>query len=228
MGIWNIILATLYIAVLGVLIALPIGIGSSLFLACMVSKKIRDIIKPFIDILAGIPSVIYGFIGLIVIVKSLEKLGRTSGESVLAGGILLSIMVLPFIISICEESMSKLYIEYEIVSKSLGVSKYYFISEIVLPNSIKSIIISTVLAFGRALGETMAVMMVIGNAPIFPTLFGKAQTISSLIALEMGMVEVGSPHYNALFASGVVLMGLLLMINILINIFKYKLMGDKI
>ena len=137
-------------------------------------------------------------------------------------------MVLPFIISICEESMSKLYIEYEIVSKSLGVSKYYFISEIVLPNSIKSIIISTVLAFGRALGETMAVMMVIGNAPIFPTLFGKAQTISSLIALEMGMVEVGSPHYNALFASGVVLMGLLLMINILINIFKYKLMGDKI
>ena len=162
-------------------------------------KKIRDIIKPFIDILAGIPSVIYGFIGLIVIVKSLEKLGRTSGESVLAGGILLSIMVLPFIISICEESMSKLYIEYEIVSKSLGVSKYYFISEIVLPNSIKSIIISTVLAFGRALGETMAVMMVIGNAPIFPTLFGKAQTISSLIALEMGMVEVGSPHYNALF-----------------------------
>ncbi|WP_294703731.1 phosphate ABC transporter permease subunit PstC [uncultured Fusobacterium sp.] len=228
MGIWNIILATIYIAVLGVLIALPIGIGSSLFLACMVSKKIRDIIKPFIDILAGIPSVIYGFIGLIVIVKSLEKLGRTSGESVLAGGILLSIMVLPFIISICEESMSKLYIEYEIVSKSLGVSKYYFISEIVLPNSIKSIIISTVLAFGRALGETMAVMMVIGNAPIFPTLFGKAQTISSLIALEMGMVEVGSPHYNALFASGVVLMGLLLMINILINIFKYKLMGDKI
>lgn len=228
MGIWNIIVATLYISIVGVVIALPIGVGSSIFLSCIVPKKIRELIKPMVDILAGIPSVIYGFIGLVVIVKIFERLGRASGESVLAGGILLSIMVLPFMINVCVESMSKLYIKYESVSAVLGVSKQYFISELILPNSIKSIVLAVILSLGRALGETMAVMMVIGNAPIFPTLLGKAQTISSLIALEMGMVEMGSLHYNALFASGVVLMAMLLIINIVINIIHYKIIGDEI
>lgn len=228
MGIWNIIVATLYISIVGVVIALPIGVGSSIFLSCIVPKKIRELIKPMVDILAGIPSVIYGFIGLVVIVKIFERLGRASGESVLAGGILLSIMVLPFMINVCVESMSKLYIKYESVSAVLGVSKQYFISELILPNSIKSIVLAVILSLGRALGETMAVMMVIGNAPIFPTLLGKAQTISSLIALEMGMVEMGSIHYNALFASGVVLMAMLLIINIVINIIHYKIIGDEI
>lgn len=228
MGIWNIMIATIYISIVGVMIALPIGVGSSIFLSCIVSTKVREAIKPSIDILAGIPSVIYGFIGLVVIVKMFEKLGRASGESVLAGGILLSIMVLPFMINICVESMSRLYIKYEEVSSVLGVSKQYFISELILPNSIRSIVLAIILSLGRALGETMAVMMVIGNAPIFPTLFGKAQTISSLIALEMGMVEMGSLHYNALFASGVVLMIMLLIINIVINIFHHKIIGDEI
>lgn len=228
MGIWNIIVATLYISIVGVVIALPIGVGSSIFLSCIVPKKIREFTRPMVDILAGIPSVIYGFIGLVVIVKIFERLGRASGESVLAGGILLSIMVLPFMINVCVESMSKLYIKYESVSAVLGVSKQYFISELILPNSIKSIVLAVILSLGRALGETMAVMMVIGNAPIFPTLLGKAQTISSLIALEMGMVEMGSIHYNALFASGVVLMAMLLIINIVINIIHYKIIGDEI
>lgn len=228
MGIFNIIAATVYVAAAGVIISLPVGVGTSIFLSCIISEKTKNIIKPFIDMLAGIPSVIYGFIGLVTIVKFFEKLGRSSGESVLSGGILLSIMVLPFMVGTCEETMYKIRKKYEISSKALGVSKWYMISGLILPSSYKSIFVAVVLALARALGETMAVMMVIGNAPVFPKLLGKAQTISSLIALEMGMVEVGSLHYNGLFASGLVLMILIFLINGSINYFRKKFTGDSL
>ena len=228
MGIFNIIAATIYVAAAGVIISLPIGVGTSIFLSCVVSEKIKNIIKPYIDLLAGIPSVIYGFMGLVIIVKFFEKMGRSSGESVLSGGILLSVMVLPFMVGTCEETMCKIRKKYENSSKVLGISKWYMISELILPASYKSIFAAVILALGRALGETMAVMMVIGNAPIFPKLLGKAQTISSLIALEMGMVEIGSLHYNGLFASGLVLMILIFLINVSINYFKKKFIGDNL
>ena len=167
---------------------------------------------------------IYGFIGLLVLVKFLEiKFEFPTGESVLAGGIVLSIMMLPFIISTCEESMEKVYAEYSGYSNALGVSKSYMIRKIVLPNSKRSILASIVLALVRGMGETMAVMMVIGNAPIMPKMLGKCQTIPSLIALEMGMAEVGSLHYHGLYASGFVLMMILLIINIILYIIKRKL-----
>lgn len=228
MGIFNIILATVYVAFMGTVIALPAAVGCSIFLSCVLSEKIKNIIKPYIDILAGVPSVIYGFMGLVIIVKFFEKLGRASGESVLSGGILLAVMVLPFMIDTCEETMSAVKKKYEKSSKALGVSKWYMVSELILPVSAKSIFIALVLAVGRALGETMAVMMVIGNAPVFPHLLGKSQTISSLIALEMGMVEIGSLHYNALFASGLVLMIIILAVNIFVNFFRKKFIGDEI
>lgn len=226
MGIFNIIVGTIYVGMVGVVIALPFGIGVSIFLSCITSLKIRKFFKSAIDLLAGIPSVIYGFMGLIIVVKIFENFGRSSGESVLAGGIVLAIMLLPFMVSVLEETMTKLINKYEKESISLGVSKQYLVSELVLPLSIKSLVVALVLSFARALGETMAVMMVIGNAPIFPKLLGKTQTISSLIALEMGMVEVGSLHYSALFASAVVLMLILIIINIIIDYFRYKFIGD--
>ena len=226
MGIFNIIVGTIYVGIVGVVIALPFGIGVSIFLSCITSLKIRKFFKSAIDLLAGIPSVIYGFMGLIIVVKIFENFGRSSGESVLAGGIVLAIMFLPFMVSVLEETMTKLINKYEKESISLGVSKQYLVSELVLPLSIKSLVVALVLSFARALGETMAVMMVIGNAPIFPKLLGKTQTISSLIALEMGMVEVGSLHYSALFASAVVLMLILIIINIIIDYFRYKFIGD--
>ena len=226
MGIFNIIVGTIYVGIVGVVIVLPFGIGVSIFLSCITSLKIRKFFKSAIDLLAGIPSVIYGFMGLIIVVKIFENFGRSSGESVLAGGIVLAIMLLPFMVSVLEETMTKLINKYKKESISLGVSKQYLVSELVLPLSIKSLVVALVLSFARALGETMAVMMVIGNAPIFPKLLGKTQTISSLIALEMGMVEVGSLHYSALFASAVVLMLILIIINIIIDYFRYKFIGD--
>lgn len=222
LGILPIISATLYVSFTAVFIALPVGIGCSIFLSCVLPLKIRNILKPYVDILAGVPSVIYGFMGLVILVKFFENMGMATGETVLAGGILLSIMILPFMISVCEENMRETRKRYEKISEAMGVSKWYMVSEIILPLSLKSIIISIILSMGRAMGETMAVMMVIGNAPIFPKLMGKAQTISSLIALEMGMAEVGSLHYSALFASGFILMMMIFCINVFINYLKKK------
>lgn len=217
LSILNIILGTLYVSFVAIIIALPIGVGSALLLSGYIKGRGRTIIRGIIDILGGIPSVVYGFIGLLVLVKFFEvKFDFPAGESVLAGGILLSLMVLPYIISTCDETMEKVYDNHLPSSQALGVSRNYYIRKVVLPESRRGIIAATVLALGRAMGETMAVMMVIGNAPIAPKLLGKAQTIPSLIALEMGMAEVGSLHYHALFAAGFVLMAMLLVINIIL------------
>lgn len=225
-GIFPIITATIYIAFISVIISAPISVGCSIFLSCIVGEELKEKIKPYINLLAGIPSVIYGFIGLVILVKGIEKFGLASGESVLAGGILLAIMISPFIISTCEESMSIIKKKYEKNSMALGISKWYMIENIIIPVSIPSIFVSIILALVRALGETMAVMMVIGNAPIFPRLLGKSQTISSLIAIEMGMAEVGSIHYSALFASGFILMILIFFINLAIDFFKNKFLKE--
>ncbi|QEK12411.1 phosphate ABC transporter permease subunit PstC [Crassaminicella thermophila] len=217
-SIFPMILASIYVSLLAIIIALPIGVGSAIFLSSVLSEKIRKILKPAIDILAGIPSVIYGLIGLLVLVKFFEvNFDFSSGESVLAGGILLSIMILPYIISTCDESMIRISKQYKIMSEGLGVSKWHMIRYLILPASKKSIFAGSILALGRAMGETMAVMMVIGNSPVLPKLFGKAQTISALIALEMGGAEVDSLHYHALFAAGFVLMMILFFINMIFH-----------
>lgn len=225
LGIFPVILSTVYISVLSIIISLPIGVGCAVFLSCFATENIRKILKPVLDLLTGIPSVIYGFMGLLIVVKFFEaNFKMASGESLLCGAIVLSIMIVPFIISTCDESMLKIRLKYESYSYALGVSKEYMISKIILRNSFRSILASVVLALGRALGETMAVMMVIGNSPMMPKLLGKVQTISGLIALEMGTAEVGSLHYHGLFASGFILMVLILIINSILYIVKKKML----
>ncbi|MCX7885060.1 MAG: phosphate ABC transporter permease subunit PstC [Caloramator sp.] len=218
------ILSTLYISFLSVLIALPVGLFCAVFLSFVVDKKVRKIIKPMIDMLVGIPSVIYGFIGLLIIVKFFEdKFSMATGETVLAGALLLSIMILPFVISTIDESIRKNMDRYYVASKAMGVSKWYFVWNVIIKASKRGILAGVIMALGRALGETMAVMMVTGNSPIMPRLLGKAETISSLIALEMGTVQVGSLHYHALFAAGFILMIMILFINVILNIIKKAL-----
>lgn len=215
LGILPMILSTLYISFLAILIATPIAIGAALYISFFVNKRLKNLIHSFISILAGIPSVIYGFIGLLVVVKFIEiTFNKESGESVLAGAIVLSIMIIPYIISNLEESFTKIYNKYGKASSSLGVSKNYMILNLIISSAKRSIIASIVLALGRAMGETMAVMMVIGNAPIMPKLLGKAETIPSLLALEVGSSELHSLHYYGLYASGFVLMIVLIIINI--------------
>ena len=221
-GIFNILLASVFISILACIISLPIAIGTALYI-CFYTKKSRVILIWLINILAGIPSIIYGFFGMVIIVKNIEKIFKVSaGESVLAGSIILSIMILPYFVSNLIETIELIKKKYQRDSDALGISKEYFIRKVALKKLHFSILTGFMISFSRAIGETMAVMMVIGNAPIFPKLLSKAQTIPSLIALEIGMSEVYSEHYYALFASGFILLILVLIINILLFIINRK------
>lgn len=221
LGILPIILSTVYISVLALIIALPISIGAALFISFSLNENKKRIVKAFIAILAGIPSVVYGFVGLLVVVKFMEKhLNMASGESLLAGAIVLAVMITPYIIDSAEETFSKIYERYGKASEILGVSKEYMIKKLILPVARKSLLSGSILALGRAMGETMAVMMVIGNSPIMPKLLGKTQTIPALIALEMGSAEIGSKHYYGLYGAGFVLMIILIIINIVFQKIK--------
>lgn len=221
-GFRNMLLSTLYVSVLAVAFALVIGVGSALFLACAATQRQRTLIMPYIDLLASIPSVVYGFVGMYIVVKFFEKCGRAAGESILAGAIVLSVMILPYMISSCCDTMVKLRERYAAASGAMGVSRWYMAGQLVLPASIRGILISMALATGRAMGETMAVMMVMGNAIVVPKLLGKGETISALIAMEMGIAEVGSTHYSALYAAGLTLMLMLFAINIVFALLKKR------
>lgn len=217
------ILATLYVSFLAVFIAIPIGLGCAIFLSFYSKKSVSKTILACIDLLAGIPSVIFGFIGLVIIVKYFEIFfNMTSGECVLAAGILLAIMLLPYIISNCSESIDEAKNKFEIESLSLGVSKEYTIKIVILPSIKNSIYSAIMMSFGRAMGETMAVMMVMGNSPIMPRLFSRGETIPSLTALEMGTVQYGSLHSSALYAANVVLIFLLIIIFAIAKYLKIK------
>lgn len=227
-SIFNLIAASLYIFIISIIIALPVSLGSALFINFYIPEKLKNAVLRFISILSGIPSVVMGFIGLVVIVKIIEKrFSLSAGESVLAGGIVVSMMIIPFILSTVSETVSMLRENHKVDSDSLGISTEYFIRAVVLKKLGKSLAIGIVLAFSRVIGETMAIMMVIGNAPMFPKLLGKSQTIPSLIALEMGMAEVGSVHYSALFSSGLILMIIISIVNIAIQIVRNRSLKDE-
>ena len=219
-GIFNFIAATIFVSFVAMVLASVVGLGSALFLSCAASRKTRELLYPLIDLLAGIPSVVYGFIGLAVLVKWFLRAGIHTGSCVLAAGILLAVMLLPYLVSSCSETMLKTKERYLPAADALGVSRWHFAATVVLPASWKNILLSMILAIGRAMGETMAVMMVMGNANLFPTLLGKGESIASVIALEMGTAVAGSTHYHALYAAGLVLMVLLFLINVGISLLR--------
>ncbi|KAF5066472.1 Phosphate transport system permease protein PstC [anaerobic digester metagenome] len=227
-GIGNFIAGTMAVSALAILIALLIGVGAAVFLSCAVSENARSLLYPLIDLLAGIPSVIYGFIGLCVLVKLFQRLGIAgSGHSVLTAAILLAVMLLPFLVSSCSETMLKIRRRYLPAASALGISYWHTVAHVVLPLSARNILLSVILATGRAMGETMAVMMVMGNANLFPTLLGKGETIASLIALEMGTAAADSTHYHALYAAGLVLLVILLAINTGIALLRRRLLRQE-
>lgn len=225
-GIFNFIMATLYVSLLAMIIASVVGIGAAVYLSCAASGRARALLYPSINLLAGIPSVIYGFIGLVVLVRLFMKLGVHTGSCVLAAAILLSVMLLPYLISSCSETILKAKEKYLPASNAMGIDKWHAVVSVILPASWGNILLSMILAIGRAMGETMAVMMVIGNANLFPTLLGKSETIAGVIALEMGTAEAGSLHYRGLYAAGLVLMIMLFIINGMIAALRRRLIKE--
>lgn len=223
-GVIPIIMGTLWVSLGAILIALPFGIAVAIYSAELASKNIRKVLKPVIELLAGIPSVVYGFFGLVVIVPLIQKVFNLDvGETALAGSIVLAIMALPTIITIAEDAISSTPRAMKEASLALGANKWQTIIKVVIPYSISGITAGVVLGIGRAIGETMAVLMVTGNAAIIPhTLLEPVRTIPATIAAELGEAPKGGAHYEALFILGCILFVITLLINLSVEYISYR------
>lgn len=214
-GFLPLITGTLWVSLFAIIIALPFGLAVSIYMSEVANYRIRNLMKPVIELLSGIPSVVYGFFGLIVIVPLVQKIfDLPVGESGLAGSIVLAIMALPTIITVTEDAMRNCPRAMREASLALGASQWQTIYKVVIPYSISGITSGVVLGIGRAVGETMAVLMVTGNAAVIPhTILEPLRTIPATIAAELGEAPAGGPHYEALFLLGVVLFFISLLIN---------------
>jgi phosphate ABC transporter permease protein PstC len=198
-------------------IAVPLGLACAIFLAEIAPKKARDVVRPAIELLAGIPSIVYGLFALVVIVGFIQfDLGNLltgspfpSGKGILAASLILAVMILPIIISISQDAIQSVPRSYREGSYALGSTRWQTIIGVVVPAALPGIMAGIILAVGRAIGETMAVVLVLGNVGMIPSnivgLGSRGESLTSAIMLEMGYASVGSIHYSALFALGLTL-----------------------
>ncbi len=216
LGVLPLVLGTLWVSLIAILIALPIGLATSIYMAEVASIRMRNLLKPVIELLAGIPSVVYGFFGLIIIVPMIQDIFNLPvGETALAGSIVLAIMALPTIITVSEDALRNTPRAMKEASLALGANRWQTIRRVVVPYSVSGIAAAAILGIGRAIGETMAVLMVTGNAAIIPhTILQPVRTIPATIAAELGEAPNGGIHYKALFALGCILFVLTLIINL--------------
>jgi len=220
-GIFPMIVSSLLVTLGSIIIGISIGLMTAVLLAEISPPKISKFIRPAVDLLAAIPSVVYGFFGLIVIVPLIDKKFGGGGNSLLASILILAIMILPTIVSISETSIRSVPKEYKEGSLALGASHIETVFKVILPAAKSGIFASIVLAMGRAIGETMAVMLVIGNTPQIPkSLFDRTRTLTSNIAIEMAYAQ--GLHQEALFATGIVLFVFIMILNIILNVFIKK------
>lgn len=221
-GVWPLILGTLMVTLGAILFALPLGLATAIYMAEVSSFRMRNIIKPLVELLAGIPSVVYGFFGLVVLVPLIQQIFRLEvGETVLAGSIVLGIMALPTIITISEDAIRTTPKSLKEASLALGATRWQTMVRVVIPFARSGITTAIILGIGRAIGETMAVLMVTGNAAMIPHSFlVPARTIPATIAAELGESPYGGLHFKALFALGIILFIFTLIINFSIDLVK--------
>jgi phosphate transport system permease protein len=221
-GAFSLIVGTLLVTIGAMIIAIPLGLGSAIFISEIATPRMKSIIKPIIELLAGIPSVVFGFFGIIVLTTWLRiSFNQPSGESWLAGSILLGIMAIPTITSVSEDAISSVPREYKEGSLALGATRWQTISKVIIPGALSGITAAIILGIGRAIGETMAVMMVCGNPtyglipePII-NVFSPIKTLTSTLGIEMGEVATGSNHYYALFGLALILLIITLVVNVI-------------
>ncbi len=223
-GTLPLVLGTLWVSIGAILLALPIGLITSLYMAEIANEKLRRILKPLIELLAGIPSVVYGFFGLVILVPFIQKtFNLPVGETALAGSIILAIMALPTIITISEDAIRTTPVSLKEASLALGATRWQTIVRVILPYSRSGIIAASILGIGRAVGETMAVLMVTGNASVIPHSFLQpVRTIPATIAAELGEAPYGGVHFKALFALGIILFLITFTFNTLVELAKAK------
>lgn len=223
-GIIPLLGGTLWVSFFAILIALPFGLAISIYLAEVAPPSVSKVLKPIIELLNGIPSVVYGFFGLAVIVPLLQQtFNLPVGESGLAGSLVLALMALPTIITVAEDAMRNCPRTMREASLALGATQWQTIYKVVVPYSISGITSGVVLGIGRAIGETMAVLMVTGNAAVIPTsILEPLRTIPATIAAELGEAPAGGAHYQALFLLGVLLFFITLIINSCVEIVSVR------
>lgn len=212
-GIFPMIIASLVSTFGAVLIGVPIAILTAVFLAELAPKWLANIVRPAVELLAGIPSVVYGFFGLVIIVPAIEVLFNVpAGNTVLAGIIVLAIMILPTVITISETSLRALPPAYKEGALALGASHIYSIFKVLIPAARSGILTGVALGIARAIGETMAIIMVMGNAPAMPgSLLEPARTLTANIAMEMSYAT--GIHASALYSTGIVLLVFIVLLN---------------
>lgn len=223
-GMLPLLLGTIWVSLFAILFALPFGISIAVYMSEVTSPRIRNFLKPVIELLNGIPSVVYGFFGLIVIVPMLQRVfGLPVGESGLAGSIVLAIMALPTIVTVAEDAMRNCPRSLREASLALGATKWQTIYKVVIPASMSGIASGVVLGIGRAVGETMAVLMVTGNAAVMPhSILEPLRTIPATIAAELGEAPAGGAHYQSLFLLGVILFFITFFINMCVELISAR------
>ena len=225
-GLLPLLVGSLIVTLGAVVIALPLGLISAIYLGEIAPLWQREILKPLIEMLAGIPSIVLGFLGWIALAEVIQRIGAPTGLTAFTGSLILAYMALPTIISISEDALYAVPKDYRDGALAIGATKWQTIWRVVLPAARPGLVIAVMLGIARAIGETMAVMMVTGNAANMPSLgpgmmFQPVRTMTATIAAEMGEVAQGSLHYNTLFAIGI----LLFLITFGINALAGKLVG---
>jgi phosphate transport system permease protein len=234
-GILPLLTGSLVVTLGAALIAIPLGLGTAIFIAEISPRWLRELLKPLVELLGGLPSVVLGFLGILVLSPYLRVfLDLPTGLTALAGSLLLGAIAIPTIVSIAEDALDSVPQSYREGALAVGATRWQTIWRVTLPAARSGVLTAIMLGIGRALGETMAVMMVTGNAPVMATrwnsLFMPARTMTATIAAEMGEVANGSIHYHVLFFIGLVLFLISLVINVTASsvVFRQKKRAERI
>jgi len=223
-GILPLLLGSFWVTLGALIIAVPLGIASAIYISEVAQPKIKELIKPIIELLAGIPSVVYGFFGMVVVAPLVQDLfGLPVGLNAFTASILLGVMAIPTITSISEDAISAVPKSFKEASYALGANKWETTVKVTVPAAAGGISTAIILGIGRAIGETMTVLMVAGGAAVIPrSFFQPVRTMTATIAAEMGETVVGSTHFHALFAIAIVLFLMTLTFNIVADLLTQR------
>lgn len=234
-GILPLLTGSLMVTIGAGVIAIPFGIGTAIFIAEIAPRWAREILKPLVELLGGLPSVVLGFLGILVLSPFLRVwLNLPTGLTALAGSLLLGTIAIPTVVSIAEDALDAVPRSYREGALALGATRWQTIWRVTLPAARSGVLTAVMLGVGRAIGETMTVMMVTGNAPVMATspgdMFSPVRTMTATIAAEMGEVASGSVHYHVLFFIGMVLFLISLVVNITAStvVFRQKKRAERI
>jgi phosphate transport system permease protein len=223
-GIWPLIIGSAVVTIFSCLIAVPLGVLSAVYISEIAPASIKDVTKAIIELLAGLPSVVLGFFGMVVVAPFIqETFDLPTGLNIVNASVILAIMAIPTISSISEDALYAVPQEFKDASYALGATKYETITNVIMPAALSGISTAVILGMARAIGETMVVLMVAGGAAAIPeSIFDSVRPMPASIAAEMGEAPFGSGHYHALFATGIVLFFLTLIFNLIADYISQK------